>query len=399
MKKIQKLFLALCFIASHAFSNDPFTSGNESANILLNHFKGNIESTITNPIANGGTLSSVDGKISGNATLTCNDKNVEFLTLSYTGDDFINIVISMDRDGDGIKDSNYSFEGINNICSNGFAKCSSNFSSKNDNCRFYTWENIGHSLNAKEIKQEEALGCYCISTACGNLAQSARERILKDIGGGLIYVLSTGSSDFVVGGSAIKNNSLIYYGSNANSCGNLGEIPNINKNSNLITASKKLASEQIHNENSVYSIFEKSTDNSSVLDKETENILSVSSNNIDSTLAYNKNSAGYSFSYTDSKGDTQSSGYQHKETDEILYCEIEYSEISPTLFSDNTTRGKTTNSNSVIKTEIKECINNVCPLENGQKQKFACGGIDNFADTIGVLSGLEEVTKDFQCSK
>ena len=109
MKKIRKLFLALCFISSHAFSNDPFTSGNESANILLNHFKGNIESTITNPIANGGTLSSVDGKISGNATLTCNDKNIEFLTLSYTGDDFINIVISMDRDGDCIKDSNFSF--------------------------------------------------------------------------------------------------------------------------------------------------------------------------------------------------------------------------------------------------------------------------------------------------
>ena len=116
-------------------------------------------------------------------------------------------------------------------------------------------------------------------------------------------------------------------------------------------------------------------------------------------MTYNKDSAGYSFSYTDSKGDTRSSGYQYKETDEILYCEIEYSEISPTLFSDNTTRGKTTNSNSVIKTEIKECINNICPLENGQKQKFACGGIDNFADTIGVLSGLEEVTKDFQCSK
>lgn len=399
MKHLKIAFFGLCFLTSSAFSNDPFASGNENANTLLNHFKGNIESTITNPIANGGTLSSIDVKSSGNASLTCNNKSVEFLNLSYSGSDFININVSMDRDGDGIKESNYSFGGINNICSNGFAKCSSNTSSKNDSCQFYAWENIGNSLNARAIKKKEALNCYCISTACGGLAQNAKERILKDIGGGLISILATSSSQFVVGGSAIKNNSLIYYGSNTRNCENLGEMPSVNKNSSLTNASAKLASEQSVNENSVYSIFEKSTDNSAVLDKEVENALKSSSSSIDNSLAYNKSGAGYDFSYTDSKGNKQSSSYQHKDTDEILYCEVEFSEVSPSLFSDNTARGKTTNSNSVIKTEIKECKNNICPLENGQKQKHACGKIDDFTETIGILSGLEEVTKDFQCSK
>lgn len=393
---MQKL-LFLCFIANLAFGNS-FANGNKTANDLLNHFKSNMEATITTPIANGGILSSVDGSSSGSASITCNKKSVEFLNISYTGSDGINISVSMDKNADGIKESNYFFNGINNICSNGFAKCS-NVSSKNDSCQFYAWENTGNTLNAREIQKEEALSCYCISTACGSLAQIAKERILKDIGGGLISVLAAGSSKFVVGGSVLKNNSLIYYGSSAEGCENLGEMPRVNKDSSLTNASAELASEQSTNENSVYSVFEKGTDNNAPLDKTVESALKTSTNHIRNSLSYNKSGVGYDFSYKTDSGKRINASYQNQNTNEILYCEVEYSEVSPALFSDNTARGKVTNSNSVIKTTIKECKNNICPLENGERQKHACGKIDDFAETLGILSGIESAINDMACAR
>lgn len=51
---MQKL-LFLCFIANLAFGNS-FANGNKTANDLLNHFKSNMEATITTPIANGGDI-------------------------------------------------------------------------------------------------------------------------------------------------------------------------------------------------------------------------------------------------------------------------------------------------------------------------------------------------------
>ncbi|GEM_PF-4047534 len=399
MKKLQTIFLAFCCITSYALSNDAFVSGSESANSLLNHFKGNMDTTITSPITNGSALKSVDGESSGKVSLTCNGKSVEFLNIAYTGSDFINISVSMDTNGNGIKKSHYSFSGINNICSNGFARCSSNGSSKNNNCRFYAWESASNSLKVKEILEQEALSCYCISNACGGLARNAKERILKDIGGGLISTLAKSSSKFIVGGSEIKNDSLVYYGSNAEACEYIGEMPNVNRGSSLTNASTKLASEQSGDENSVYSIFQKSTDNNTPLDKEVESSLKSSINNIDNSLTYKKNATGYDFSYVDSKGNKQSSNYQNQDINEILYCEIEYSEVSPTLFSDNTIRGKTTNSNTTTKTAIKECLNNRCPLSSGEKIKHQCGKIDDFAETIGILSGVNEVMRDMVCAR
>ena len=69
MKKLQTIFLAFCCITSYALSNDAFVSGSESANSLLNHFKGNMDTTITSANTNGSALKSVDGESSGKVSL------------------------------------------------------------------------------------------------------------------------------------------------------------------------------------------------------------------------------------------------------------------------------------------------------------------------------------------
>ena len=60
---------------------------------------------------------------------------------------------------------------------------------------------------------------------------------------------------------------------------------------------------------------------------------------------------------------------------------------------------KTTNSNTATKTAIKECLNNRCPLSSGEKIKHQCGKIDDFAETIGILSGVNEVMRDMVCAR
>ena len=158
------------------------------------------------------------------------------------------------------------------------------------------------------------------------------------------------------------------------------------------------ASAQSLNENSVYSVFEKGSDNMTKLDKETQSAISGTQANVEDSLKYNQNN--FSYSYTNG-GEKVNNSYQ-AENVKIQYCEVLTQKIDTSIFSDGTTRGESTDSNVTLVGEIRECTNNytICPVDTtkGESIKHNCGSIDNFEEAIGILSGVEEAVGDMVCT-
>ena len=371
----------------------------EFASDILNHFKGDLGSTINAPLSSNAPIVSVDGKSKGVVSLTCDEnnpdkKNVEYLNISYNGSDDIYISVSVDRNLDGVKEGNFTFSGISGICNNGFAKCGYNTFDKN--CEYYQWDMQGDTLYGKKAKADDMVGCYCTTARCGGLASNQRKRVLDDISASISRFFGSKES-FLISGAINDGYSVKYYGSDQTSC-NQGKMPNVSRDTHLESAGSDEMARQLANKDSLYSSFQQSAVNNNMkLDDNTKNSIKGIQNTTDKSLSYN--TGNLSYSYADKDGKKVDNSYQAEKLDKIKYCEVSYSEVSPSVFGDNTVRGQSTNSNTIKKGAIRECKGDVCPINTGESIKHACGGIDDFAEVIGALSGVEDAVGDMTCSR
>ena len=389
---MKKAFLFSLTLASSLMANDSLKEGNSTGNSLLNYFRGNTDAAINSPISNGSTLQTVDGSQSGNASISCGGekKNIEYMEIGYSsGASGININISIDKDYDGTKESKYNFSGVTGVCSSGYVKCNALVG-----CSYYEWEVKNGNIGSKEIFNSESISCY--DGTVGGVATSQKQRVLQDIGGGISSYFSS-SEQFIISGAKNNGNSLIYYGESYDNCSNAGSI-SVSRDSDLESMAQSEAASQSLTENSVYSIFEKGTDNTTTLDKEIQSAVSGTQANVEGSLKYNQNN--FSYSYT-SDGQKMDNHYQAEDV-KIQYCEVLTKKVDTTIFTDGTTRGESTDSNVTLVGDIRECTNNytTCPVDTskGESIKHNCGPIDNFEEAIGVLSGVEEAVGDMVCT-
>lgn len=401
---IKKIFITMILVFSisplFAADNSDWTAGQTQGTSTLNYFKSNMSGTINTPMTTDQKLTTVDGSKNGDAKLMCSGSTAkEFLTISYTGTSDINILVQMDKNLDGTKETSWSYSGISGICSNGAVICSSGSWS---NCKYYTWTNTSGTLSLSQTPSSQVGGCYCINSSCGGLAATNNKSILNDIAGG-IAPLMTDSTQYVITKTENTGQSVKYWGQNYSNCSNSnGNRANVSLDgSNIQSQTDSAVLNQSQNNTSAYYVLNQGSGNSTTLDSNYKTDLTNRSTTV---RASSSNANGTNnYSYTDKLSGSSVNingslllGSQGK----AKYCEVEWSQNNTDAFQDDTNRKNSTSNNQMKYNEIRECTNNwsVCPVNNGESIKNQCGAIDNFAEVAGALNAVSEATKDMVCS-
>lgn len=88
---------------------------------------------------------------------------------------------------------------------------------------------------------------------------------------------------------------------------------------------------------------------------------------------------------------------------QVQYCQINRSDSTKeVVYSDGTNKANTTTSTATITTEVRECTGDkydVCPLKSGEWIKQSCGNINDMAEVVGTLEGVNAAAKDMICSQ
>ncbi|EAK0670462.1 hypothetical protein APK63_02925 [Campylobacter jejuni] len=396
MRKYLFLIFVVCNFLQAA--NNAAAEGNSFGSQLNNYFKSNADAAI-NSLTNGGEIRTVDGKQKANVQMACDEsKSGEFLNIDYTGTSDINIKIKFDKNVDGKVDKIWSFDNVSGICTDGVVKCDKN---SWNNCEYFQYS-YGDNINLVKTTIDNLNGCYCINSSCGSVAAKNRDKILSDIAGPIYSALSA-KTQLVLSKATKVGSALSYRGQDYSVCDNYGQAVNVDSSSNLEGLGQELAASQSNNENSVYSVFHKGTDNTVPKDENFNNKVSNSSVSIDQSAKYSKGSSKIDFSYIDTTSGKNVAGDMQATPDvDAKFCEVNVAKEDTSAFNDGTNRENSTNNTTVYQSEIRECTNNwtKCPV-NGKNEtlKHDCGKINDMGEALAQLSALDEASKDMVCSK
>jgi len=357
---------------------------------ILDKIKSNINKLINNPITKGQDLYTLDGKKKvGKVSITCGeDKTIMKISYSTTIGENINLLINGDLNLDDKFEYSTNIDGISGICANGFIRCDDGTW---DNCKYYLLEFNG-GISYTETVLPKLSGCYCINSSCGGLSSKSKSRVLNDIAGTIASIIK--DKNYIVSEPEVNNNYAYIRGKSIN-CE--GEIVPVGMSEEEI----KNKTEQAKVSNDTYSLLNESVKNINEhpVDEEFTNEMLEQQDKISSSATWNESES--SFSYSDGNQIVTTKVFT-KNPKEIKYCEIEYMESSPDVFSDGTTRANSTSSAEVKKTKIIECVETengwTCPTKEGESIKHDCGKIDNFGEVAGAFEALNEATKDFSCT-
>lgn len=404
MKKALSLaFCSLSFLIA-ADINDGASFGAE----ILGHFKNNMNATINEPITNGGTITSVDGKSSGSGKIVCEEtKNADYISVSYNvgSNSNIEISIAIDENLDKKNDRNFYFSDVSGVCANGVVKTISVWEQTGyqwgrpiygwvDKVSYHIWEYNGSTLSLKEVKKEESGGCYCINKSCGNLAQTNKAKILQDIAAPVSNLFSA-STHFILSKPELRNNILVYKGQDTSACDTAlskgSSYVQTNTNSDLQALGKQQQNLQAQSEDSVYSTFNGAFNNDdSRLDASFKQELTSNETSARSSARM----SGSNYSYNGGSGSIQLTN-----NPDIKFCEVSVPNVDTTIFTDGKNRDNSTNNDVIYKAEIRECNQDTCPVKQGEKLKHKCGKINDMGEVLASFSAVEEASKDSVCHK
>lgn len=196
-----------------------------------------------------------------------------------------------------------------------------------------------------------------------------RDKILSDIAGPIYSALSA-KTQLVLSKTTKVGSALSYRGQDYSVCDNYGQAVNVDSSSNLEGLGQELAASQSNNENSVYSVFHKGTDNTVPKDENFNNKVSNSSVSIDQSAKYSKGSSKIDFSYIDTTSGKNVAGDMQATPDvDAKFCEVNVAKEDTSAFNDGTNRENSTNNTTVYQSEIRECTNNwtKCPVNGKMK--------------------------------
>lgn len=381
-----KLFFFLLLASSSLFAQD--TTGNTSRNYVVSNFN----SAIANPMTTDTNFTTMDGKKSFKANLTCGSSTVSFLEITYTGTSDINVTVKLDKNLDGIKESTYNFTGISGVGANGVVKCNSNSWA---NCRYYSFSYNGNLLSLYEESRTKLGGLYCINSSCGSLATTNKTDILNSLGGAISGVLSAYHSNYMVTKTSNTGTKIEYFGQSLSNCNGTASIPFSETNGDNVL--KQKVDENMGN-SIVYNNVISTSQNYTTINPYTNSFSNYKTTNqeLNNTLTLNND---LSFTYSTSQG-TGTGSLVGANLTSAKYCQVTRAVQGSDVYSDGTNK-TITSSQITYEDEILECTGanySVCPIVAGETIKYDCGMINNFAEVTSALSAVEEATNDFTCS-
>ena len=368
-------------------------TGNNTRNYVVKNFTNNI----ANPLTSDTNFTTMDGKKTFKANISCGNSTKSFLEISYTGTSDINVSVKLDKDLNGSKESLFNFNGISGVGTNSIVKCNPN---SWNNCKYYGFSYDGNSLTLYEQSRFNAGGLYCINSSCGSLATNNKVDILNSLGGAISSILSSYHNNFMVTKTSNTGTKIEYFGQDFSNCSNQK-----NFNSNSIPFS------ETNGDNILRQKVDENVSSSVVYN----NVIDTSQN-YTKTNPYNNSFGDYknthtqlnntltlnsdlSFSYSTDKG-TGTGKLVGSNLANAKFCQITRPVKGSEVYSDGTNKS-TTSSTISYEDEIIECVGDnysICPVVAGETIKYDCGKINNFAEVTSALSAVEEATNDFICS-
>ena len=401
---------------------------------LSGFFENNMDS-MGKAIQNEGTISSVDGKSTGDASMVCGKKG-DFLRLSYNGSGNVNLKVEIDDDLDGKWDRNFNFSDISGVCANGvkrswieYSICHKNESGwgsawknqckggiflKNENgfnyykmplakTNFFLWRYDGSNLTLKQTQEASDLGaCYCIGSECGNVSNTQKSKILQDFGAPISTLISNGNS-FVISNAFMDGSTLKYTAQDMSSCSNAtargSSYQAVDKEGNTTEQANRQIEQQKNDELSVWSIFEAGSKNKdSDLDLQFENNLEKQVQNLQKSASFNL--SNNQLSYTDKNGTRITADMNLGDTNiKSEFCEVRVLESDTAIYNDGSNKAQATTSATTYTTDIRQCKNGSCPVKSGESIKHQCGKVSDMGNALAILSVVEEMNKDSKCVK
>jgi hypothetical protein len=395
MKKI--LFLFASFLTLYAGQQNYWNNGIQSANSILGKTKSDMKGRITDPITNGKELYTYDNSAHGDASITCSKEgNIIQIGYSTIGGGDINLRVNEDLDLNGNYEKSFSMNGVSGICANGVIICNSG---SWNNCHYYKISFNGNNLTYNEVNKQNLGGCYCINNSCGSISSNSKPRVLSDLGG--MFAQTVRNNYYIVSNIVLSGGYSYVKGKNVNCNGET--VPVGMSESDLQSKTEEKKANDIDNNNTTYYVLNQTTKNvnNNPVDKDFTNNLKENQSKVSKSASWNKNNQ--SFSYTDKDGKDVNGNLFVGDVNKTEYCEVEYEENNPDVFSDGTNRKNATSSATTKKTDMIECVkqgdNWVCPVKAGQTIKHDCGKINDFPEVAGTLSAINDAVKDFTCSK
>jgi len=192
-----------------------------------------IKQRYVNPLLSNIPMYTVDSSESFNVQILCPSAK-EFMTIlaqpQSTGD--INVKVFLDRDRDGVMDSEFTFNGISGVCANGFIRCELGTW---NNCGFYEFVYDGGVLGERAVSFSKLGGCFCINNSCGeNLAWRNMYYILSVLGGAIVQEFQKVDPSFAVSSSVLDGTALKFYAQSLSSCFVAGGSSQVKELSNYL---------------------------------------------------------------------------------------------------------------------------------------------------------------------
>lgn len=379
--------------------DESWRAGKSAGRSTLNYFKGDMNSTINQPMTTEQELQSLDGSQRGEAKLICSEgKSKEYMSIGYSGSNDIDISVQVDKNLDGIKETSWSYSGISGICSNGVVKCNAGTWS---GCEYFIWDFRGERLYLKAVPQNLAGGCYCINQSCGGMAITSKKSILNDLSGAIAPLMSE-SSSYIITKSENNGKRVRYWGQDHSNCNHSDKKPSLSMDgTDMQSKTESMTMEQANDKGSAYYVLNQGAGNHVKLDDGFKTNLNDRTSSARNTASNPSGTNDYS--YTDSLGGSSihvNGSLLLGDQEEARYCEVEWEGENTDAFADKTNRKSGTNNNQVGNREIRECVNDWkdCPLKEGERIKHACGAIDDFAEVASALNAVSEAVKDMTCS-
>ncbi|WP_235604556.1 hypothetical protein [Campylobacter fetus] len=374
-----------------------------------------MQSTIVNPMTTDSQFTTIDGKQTFKANLTCTNAKVSFMKIYYkvAAENKIKIYVDIDTNFDGKKEQHFaSAIDAGSICTKGFLNCKSGI------CNGYTVsysKSDGFILNNSG---EHSVGaCICVDSSCGSPSVNAKKGVLEQISNLLYPKVAAANTNIIITKTVANDEYIEFYGENSGQCDkNEGSNFSASKNPqtpNFDYSNPPNADDQIYttvgDTNSPYnSLLNSSTNYNSNINKVQGGIYeahSISKNTKTDTIANNPNAeittdltypvynedgtVNYNYTNVNANSDVK----------QELYCEVSWSLKSDDVFSDGTNRANLNSNGTIEKFDIRKCNNNVCPIDSskGEKISKACGKINNINKAAAAMAIIDQIGKEVIC--
>ncbi len=383
----KKIFFIFPFIL-FAGQSQYWDEGSKQVERMLGEYKNNFEKRVKKPITQEQKLYTLDNSKSANVSLDCG-REYKILKLTYypgNGGD-ININIQADLNLDDKYEKSFVFYNISGVCANGVIKCNSGTW---NNCKYYQVQFNGTDFSLKKVEAPNVWGCYCINSSCGDVYKNYNQTLSTLTG---IFSSVLNHSYYIISNAGIDGTIAYLYGKGMN-CGGKN-IPAGMSSASLNEKTEE--AKKSENYTLLYEITQNEDKNSSVND-EYKNSLKSKYN----TVSQNSKYSDGTYSYNDGNRDVSGKVFVG-DIKKVEFCEVEWIEKDTQSYSDNTNK-TSTSSATTKKSEIIECRKNTdgnwyCPVEEGRSIKHDCGKINDFAEVVSALNGIEQAVKDLTCSK